>query len=367
MPDDIQDLGAIYDAAQDTSVPSGAPAPEATPTPTPGSDPPPSRSTIDYFQSRGYDVSQYQSDDDWFSDAERFEAERQANQAQLIEFQRNRDQYLEWQKAQQKPPESAPAPVPAPPQSHKTSPLSETAQLLFENGGFESHPTVPGLVKAKDPYMQRYAEEINQRLLVRKKRGELILDDPEKFFEETGLIDKFKPQAFDEEALLAKAEERALAKFRAEIQASQQVQTVRTEFQKAQPLLYQMDQSGQPVLNAAGHRIPTPLGQSFEQALGMLKQRGIADEATQVELALGMVNLFHPQQKTPPTPQTVQDTKQAKQETWLQTTARNGNRLSPDDATILEAARAGKPSPNGHHRLGDIYDQAHRETLSEMR
>lgn len=382
MTDETPSLGSVFDEAyaeaSEGQESSGAPTP---PEPGPGAQPdpgqpgqgaqpePPQRSTLDYLASRGIDVSEYSSDDQWFQAVEEFEAQRRAHSAEISDWHRERDQFREWkQQQQQQQPEQSGEPE-AP--SWQPPTVSETAKSLYSVGQLETDPS-SGMLKAKDPYMQRYADEFNNFVQWKREKADLIFTNPEKFYEETGLLKRLeglKPE-FDKDALLAEAEERVLQN----LQQAQQSHTVQSQFEEAFPTLYQVDQAGKPVLNAEGNWIPTERGQSFEDAMAAIQAEGVTDKAAQVRLALKMIGNQAQQQPGQPQPgqqpqappPTKEQVREQNQETWLQRSVNGKNRLPPDEARINETVKKADPGDDKYKTLTDVWDEAYRETLGEM-
>lgn len=350
-----------------------------TPQPTEQTPPPepPSRATLEAMAKRGYNVSNFASDDDYFREIEQAEVQRQAIGSQLEEFNRDRDDFYRWKASQQAPPQTPPE-TPQEPEQPKWGPPAPSAMALeMAQRGYIPVDPQTGRFKAVDSSFAKFEQELNAARDWQQEKVRLMLNSPDQWFEETGLVNHIlskipTPQQQSDEELFQKFEQWT--------NQQSQKQQLQSELDQAIPFLYQME-NGQLKINQAGDPIPTELGLKYETTYNQLHQMnpGMDPDALQknslfflkAEMQAAMnpaTPPANPPGQTPPPAQPAQSPREQQQETWLsQNTGSNGhNRLPPESTQILEAAQRSNPgNSSGFTRIGDVFDQAYNETLRE--
>lgn len=322
-------------------------------------EPPPEEpqfSVRDYLQSRGYDASGYEGDDDLLSALEEGWATAQRYQPVINEYEQHREDFERWRQSQG---QAEPEPEVKQPERPKYAPpeVSDTARQLLQSGVFPLDGKT-GMFKSQDPALQRYADELNREAQFQRAQAKKLISNPEAFFEETGVFEKFKPQELNRDEL----KQELLEEIKRDFAQQQKQQTVQSEIRQVLPELYEVDERGGLRRNAAGLPIPKgEAGQVFDRLLNNPPPFVQDTEEARVSYALSMVRSQFA--KAEPTPQ---EKRQEKQETWLQKVPRNGrNRLSSSDASIAEEA-AREANNDGFKRNGDLWDEARREAESEL-
>jgi hypothetical protein len=335
--------------------------PELTPEPDPVIEPAvePSNPAMDAWKEKfGEDLS-YDNDGAFLDDLaqimhntpseEDLDRQRQFEQVQphVSGYLAKKEEFDAWQ-AQQA--------VEEPPAVAETPRLSETAQILINQGKISIDPAT-GLYQSDDPHASPYVKSANDVRVHRQQMGDRLLDDAYSVVRDGGLkkwqddFEKDTNERFEKmlnERLAAQGTQKQLAD--AERMLSDG--------------MYQVDKAGQVLRDSAGYAHLSDKGAAHSAAMSQAeKLLGVeyskATDKQRIQILEFAGESAANVTATPPVEEPPEDpspTKQEKREKFVESAKSNGhkNRLTNSDVSIAEAAALAEVQPSVHYE--DLYD-----------
>ena len=233
------------------------------------------------LQSKGYDVSSYQSDDEFITDTEtKYASNRQDDQRRAQAESEQRREYLE----------SPERPDPNLSRGNAPQTGSATGDVpqfdpswanLVEDDGAGRYVVRPEYVGSVSPEI---ADRVNDYVSFRQDRSNRLIDDPVNTVLQAGL------------------EQRIQQQINSTVQNAMSATTVRTQaagfVKENEKTLYRHDENtGQPKRTSNGEPILSPVGQALNEAHIVLRKQGMHDPGTRHQVAMQMVQNYFTQQQ----------------------------------------------------------------------
>jgi len=239
--------------------------------PQPQNEQPQSNTVLDSLAEKGYDVSNFSSDEELINETEA----RYAASSQAQENIQRHNEYVEYQRSQQQaaPSQEMPTRQTAPESGSGKPEFDERWANLVETDESGRYVVREEYVGTVDPSI---ADKINDYVSWRQQRSNSLIDDPVNTIMQDGLGNQI-------DARIRNAVSQELGKNRVESEAQEFIQ------QNADALYvkngetgeFQRDQGGRPILSAAG--------QALNSAHVTLREQGMYDPVARHQVAMQMV------------------------------------------------------------------------------
>lgn len=309
--------------------------------------PPATSPVLEYMKGRGYKVDEYESDDQVLESLEKGYAQVQKYSPVVSEYLRDQEEYRQWkEQRQQKPPEQPETQTPeVKVPSWQAPTISERAKRFYMEGEFEANPRT-GFLTAKEPALQKFADEYNNANQWRQDRAEKFWENPLALLKEAGLEEELKQlrESLSVPDVKSLREEIKREIFE-ELAKTSTISQVEKTLSDDAAFLFKTNEQGEVLFNAAGEPIRNELGDKYREAVDYAEAKyGITDPVKKHEFAYEFLapalvearaKSEEQQNKTPA------QKRKEKQDTFLEKAARDGkakSRLEPGDATIQSAA-----------------------------
>lgn len=270
----------------------------------------PSTPVMDALRSKGYDISGFDSDEDFIRETEaRYASAGQAEEelASQQMYAQQQAEYLQNQQQMQRQ-------VPQQEQPESTSFDPAWADLV-EDDGAGRYVIRPEYVGSVDPQI---ADKVNQYVSFRQQRSNALIDDPVQTIMQAGLDQQIQSR-------IDNAVNQALSSNKLQSDAGQFIE------QNADILYLKDPKTNSVRTDKRGSPVLSPVGKALNDAHVLLRQQGMHDPVSRHRVATQMVqNYFTQQQLSQVQGQVAQPTEdQYKQEYTSQPFAQPTNPLPP--------------------------------------
>ena len=278
----------------------------------------PSTPVMDALRSKGYDISGFDSDEDFIRETEARYASASQAEEDIASQQMYAQQQAEYLQNQQQVPQQAPqqAPQQVPQQEQQGSPSFDPGWAdLVEDDGAGRYVIRPEYVGSVDPQI---ADRVNEYVSFRQKRSNALIDDPVQTMMQAGLEQQIQSRVDN-------AVNQALSSNKLQGDASQFIE------QNADILYLKDPKTNSVRTDKKGSPILSPVGKALNDAHVLLRQQGMYEPVARHRVATQMVqNYFTQQQLSQVQGQVAQPTEeQYKQEYTSQPFAQPTNPLPP--------------------------------------
>ena len=233
-----------------------------------GYDPP--RDVLESLEQKGYDVSDYNNDEEFIAETEARFASNQQAEAQAEAQARAQAEYAQQMQASQHPYQQPPE---QPEEARDGKPeFDPNWANLVETDEYGRYAIREEYAGSVDPGV---ADKVNEYVAWRQERSNAIIDDPVNTLLEAGLGNQINAAVNNavSSALREKSQRSDAASFIQENAASLYVQNAQGQFEK--------DGKGQPILS--------PVGKALNDAHVNLRNHGMHDPQVRHQVAMQMV------------------------------------------------------------------------------